>query len=214
MTIIEKVKNEKIIAIIRGISQDKILDTCKALYAGGVSMMEVTFNQSSPTGNEDTCNSIKAITEELGNEICVGAGTVMTVEQVELAVKAGAKYIISPNFDKAVVAKTVELGAAPMPGVLSPSEIVDAYNAGAVAAKVFPAGVLGLEYIKAIKAPVSHIPMIAVGGVDLDNVSDYMKAGCIGVGLGSSLVSNKLINEGNFAGLTELAKKFVEEVNK
>lgn len=98
MTLIERINKYKLIAIVRGIDQDKIIDTCNALYAGGISMIEVTFNQTSETGNEDTYNAIKQISSVMGSKISVGAGTVMTVEQVELAVKAGAEYIISPNF--------------------------------------------------------------------------------------------------------------------
>lgn len=213
MTIMERVEKERIIAIVRGISNDRILDTCKALVAGGVTMIEVTFNQSSPTGNKDTYEAIKLIANELKDDVCVGAGTVMTVEQVELAVEAGANYIISPNFDKEVVAKTKELGVAPMPGVLTPTEVVDAYKAGAVAAKLFPAGTIGLSYIKAIKAPISHIPVIAVGGVDVNNVSDFIKAGCVGVGVGSSLVNKELINNGKYEELSQLAKQFVNNAN-
>lgn len=213
MTIMERVEKEKIIAIVRGISSDRILDTCKALVAGGVTMIEVTYNQSSPTCNQDTYKAIKLIADELKDEVCVGAGTVMTVEQVVLSVKAGANYIISPNFDKDVVAKTVELGVAPMPGVLTPTEVVDAYKAGAVAAKLFPAGTIGLDYIKAIKAPISHIPVIAVGGVDVNNVGDFIKAGCVGVGVGSSLVNKGLINSGKYEELTELAKQFIVNAN-
>ncbi|WP_073340633.1 bifunctional 4-hydroxy-2-oxoglutarate aldolase/2-dehydro-3-deoxy-phosphogluconate aldolase [Clostridium grantii] len=210
MTIIERIKKDKIIAIIRGVQQEQIVDTCKALYAGGISMIEVTFNQSSLTGNEDTYNAVKSISDTLGNDICVGAGTVMTIEQVELAVKAGAKYIISPNFDCEVVAKSIELGVVPLPGVLTPTEIVEAYKAGAPAVKIFPIGKMGgVDYIEDIKAPISHIPLIAVGGVDLSNIGDYIKAGAIGVGLASNLVDKELINEGKFDELTELAKKFV-----
>ncbi|MGV8979737.1 bifunctional 4-hydroxy-2-oxoglutarate aldolase/2-dehydro-3-deoxy-phosphogluconate aldolase [Clostridium sp.] len=206
---INKIKENKIIAIVRGIDQDKILKTAEALYSGGISLVEVTFNQSSPNGNKETLDAIKSISVNLGDKICVGAGTVMTVEQVELAVKAGAKYIISPNFDKEVVAKTLELGAVSMPGVITPSEIADAYKAGANFIKIFPAGNFGADYIKSIKAPINHIPMLAVGGIDLNNLKEYMDTGIVGVGLGSSLVNKKLINEGSFDELTELAKKFV-----
>lgn len=212
MTVMERVEKEKIIAIVRGIGNDRILDACSAMVAGGVSMIEVTFNQSSPTGNEDTYNAIKNISDNLP-EVCVGAGTVMTEEQVELAFKAGAKYIISPNYDKEVVAKTLELGLVSMPGVLTPSEAADAYKQGASVAKMFPAGVLGLAYIKACKAPLSHIPMMAVGGVNVDNVGEFIAAGCAGVGVGSSLVNKTLINEGRYEELTELAKQFVANAN-
>lgn len=212
MTVLERVQKEKIVAIVRGVGSDKILETAEALADGGVTMIEVTFNQSSPTGNEDTYQAIKMISDNLSEKVCVGAGTVMTVEQVELAVKAGAKYIISPNFDRAVVAKTIELGAAAMPGVLTPTEIVDAYNAGATVAKIFPLANMGISYLKAIKAPISHIPVVAVGGVNLDNVAEFIEAGAIGVGIGSSLVNKQLINDGKFEELTELAKAFVAKV--
>lgn len=95
---------------------------------------------------------------------------------------------------------------------MTPTEIVNAYNAGAVAVKIFPIVSLGIEYIKAIKSPISHIPILAVGGVDLDNVGNYIRAGVIGVGIGSCLVDKKLINKGKFNEITELAKKFVNNV--
>ncbi len=205
---ISKIKEEKIIAIVRGIENDKIIETCKALSKGGVNLIEVTFNQSSETGLEDTYNAIKLISENL-EDVCVGAGTVMTIEQLEKAAEAGAKYIISPNFDKDIVHRTVELGLVSIPGVLTPTEITDAYKEGAHFAKLFPAGELGLNYIKAIKAPISHIPMLAVGGVNVDNINDFMKTGLNGVGVGSSLVNKNLINENKYEELTELAKKFV-----
>ncbi len=209
---INKIKENKIIAIIRGIDSDKIIKTAEALYAGGISLVEVTFNQSSMTGNQETFEAIQSISSELGDKICVGAGTVMTVEQVELAVKAGAKYIISPNFDKEVVDKTLELGAVSMPGVITPSEITEAYKAGASFVKIFPVDNFGPKYIKSIRSPISHIPMLAVGGIDVDNLKEYMATGIDGVGVGSSLVNKKMIDEGRFDELTELAKKFVSQL--
>ena len=211
--IVQTIKDHKIIAIVRGIETDKILDTGKALYEGGIVLIEVTFNQSSATCIEDTTTSIKLIADHMP-EICVGAGTVMTVEQAEGAIQAGAKYIISPNFDEDVVRRTIELHAISMPGVLTPTEITNAYKAGASFAKVFPSGTLGINYLKAIKSPISHIPMLAVGGVELDNVAEFMEIGLAGVGVGSSLVNKTLINEGRFNELTELAKKFVSRIKE
>ncbi len=211
--IIQTIKDHKIVAIVRGIDSDKILDTCRALYEGGIVLIEVTFNQSSATGNEDTAKAIKLISDNLP-EVCVGAGTVMTVEQTELAIDAGAKYIISPNFDRDIVKRTIDLKAISMPGVLTPTEITEAYKAGASFAKVFPAGTLGLGYLKAIMAPINHIPMLAVGGVDVDNIADFMAIGLTGVGVGSSLVNRTLINEGRFDELTELAREFVRRIKE
>src|SRR5665648_294898 len=209
-SIVETIRENKIIAIIRDISNEKIIDTCEALYLGGIKCIEVTFNQSSSTGNEDTYNAIKEITEKFGEKICVGAGTVMTEDQVELAIQAGAKYIVSPNFNKGIVAKSIELGAVSIPGVVTPTEIAEAYKAGASFVKIFPVGNFGVGYLKAIKSPLSHIPMLAVGGIDLGNVGDYMASGIDGVGIGSSLVHKTIINEGRFDELTELAKKIIK----
>lgn len=210
----EVIKQEKIIAIVRGIALKDIIPTCEALLAGGIKCIEVTFNQSSATGEQDTFNAIKNINDTLGEKVCLGAGTVMTERQVELAVEAGAKYIISPNYSKKVVAKTLELGAVSMPGVITPSEIADAYEQGASFAKIFPAGSFGASYIKSIRGPISHIPLMAVGGIDKDNFTDYMKVGMAGIGVGSSLVNIKLIEAGEFAELTQLASEFVQKMKE
>jgi len=212
MSIVEQINKNKIIAIIRGIEQDKIIEVCKALYIGGIRMIEVTFNQSSLTGNQETYEAISAIAKEFGDEVSIGAGTVMTIEQAELATSAGARYMISPNLNKDVVKRCIELGAEPIPGVLTPTEIVSAYNAGAKVVKIFPiARMGGSDYLKDITAPISHIPVIAVGGVEIDTVSDYINAGAIGVGLGSNLVDKTLIKENRFDELATLAESFVKK---
>ena len=204
----EIINANKVIAIMRGVAKEKAADAARALYEGGIKLVEVTFNQSSPTCIEDTTDSIKSIIDAMGDKMCVGAGTVMTVEQVQAAVNAGAKYIISPNTDREVIEETKKLGAISMPGAFTPSEAVSAYKMGADYVKLFPAGLLGIPYIKAIKAPISHIPLMAVGGIDADNLGDFLATGINGVGVGSSLVNLKLINAGKWDELTELAKKF------
>ena len=204
----EIINENKVIAIMRGVAKEKAADAARALNEGGIKLVEVTFNQSSPTCIEDTADSIKSIIAEMGDKMCVGAGTVMTVEQVRAAVDAGAKYIISPNTDREVIEETKKLGAISLPGAFTPSEAVSAYKMGADYVKLFPAGLLGIPYIKAIKAPISHIPLMAVGGVSADNLGDFLATGINGVGVGSSLVDLKLINAGKWDELTELAKKF------
>lgn len=207
----DEIKENKIIAIIRGVKPEDIAETAKALYDGGIRLMEVTFNQSSKNGEQDTYESIKAICENF-QDVYVGAGTVMTEKQVEIAHKAGAKYIISPNINLKVINKSLEFNMISLPGAFSPTEIVNAYEAGAEFVKIFPAGDLGLSYIKAIRSPISHIPLLAVGGVNHNNIKDYLSTGIDGVGVGSCLVNTKLIEEGKFDELTKLALKFTEAI--
>jgi len=210
---LEIIKKNKIVVVVRGVEENKIIDTCKALLKGGIKCIEITFNQSSPTCNEDTEKALKLIKEKFGEEICLGAGTVLTTEQVEVAVKAGAKYIISPNFDEEVVKRTKELNVVSMPAGITPSEIINCYKAGADVVKLFPLGKDPVSYIKAIKAPISHIPLSAVGGVNQNNIQDIMACGIGIVGLGSNLVDINLINESKYDEITSIAKKYVELAN-
>ena len=204
----EIINQNKVIAIVRGVEKDKIKDTAKALYDGGIRLIEVTFNQSSKTCIEDTVESIKAISKSVGGNICVGAGTVMTIEQTKAAIDAGAKYIISPNTDEAVIKETKRLGAVSIPGAFTPTEVVEAYKMGGDYVKLFPAGLLGTAYIKALIAPISHIPLMAVGGIDHHNLKEFLSTGIAGVGVGSSLVDKNLIKQEKWNELTLLAEKF------
>lgn len=208
--ILKKIKEGKIIAIVRGVSSDKIVALAQALYSGGIHFVEVTFDQSSEDASKDTLKAIAAIKKKLAGKVYPGAGTVMTVEQVKLAAKAGAEYMISPNVNEEVIRATKELGKISIPGAFTPTEVVSAYSYGADIIKLFPAGILGVNYIKAIRAPLKHIPMTAVGGVNSQNCVDFIKAGCIGVGCGGNLVSRKLVNEGKFEEITAIAKEYME----
>ena len=141
--------------------------------------------------------------------MCVGAGTVMTVEQVRQAAEAGAEYMISPNVDEEVIRETKRLGKVSIPGAMTPTEAAFAYKCGADIVKLFPAGLLGAAYIKAVKAPLKHIPVTAVGNVNVDNCAEFIKAGAVGVGVGGSLVSAKLVDEGRFDEITATAQAYV-----
>jgi len=209
---IECIAKNKIIAIARNVPLDKIISVGQALYDGGIRLIEVTFNQSSSSGMQDTKQAIKVLCDKFGDKLCIGAGTVMSVEQAQIAYDAGAKYLISPNVDVNVIKKTNDLGIVSIPGALTPSEIAIAYNAGAHFVKLFPAGTLGIDYIKAVMAPINYIPMLAVGGVDEKNIKDFLNIGLKGVGVGSNIVNNKLINEGKFEELTKLAKLFTQVI--
>jgi len=204
---IDMILDNKIIAIVRGISSSKILDTVKALKNGGIVCVEVTFDAKDEEMSKDTVKSISMIKENFGDSIAVGAGTVITQENVERAAKAGAEYIISPNTNELVIKETKKLGLISIPGATTPSEIIDAYNYGADIIKLFPAATLGLDYLKAISGPINHIPLMAVGGINRGNARMFIDAGCVGVGVGGNLVNRKLIEAGDFKAIEELSRE-------
>lgn len=212
--VLNKILESKIIAIVRGIPSEEVVSLAKALVKGGISCIEVTFDQSSEEKAQDTLKAISNIRQALGDRVCVGAGTVMTVEQVDAAVAAGAEYMISPNINAAVIARTKELGKISIPGAMTPSEVADAYELGADIVKMFPAGVLGCDYIKAVKAPLKHIPVTAVGGVNPANCADFIRAGAVGVGVGGNLVSPQYVKEGRFDEITAIARSYVDALNQ
>ena len=207
--LIEKIKEEKLIAIVRGIEADKCLKVADALYEGGFRLIEITFDQRKPETWAMTAEAITEIKKKYIGKMNVGAGTVVSQDLVDIAAAAGAEYMISPDVNIAVIKRTVEKGLISMPGALTPSEIMTAYNSGADFVKVFPAGNLGLGYLKAIMAPIGHVPMLAVGGVNEDNLRDYLEAGCCGAGIGGNLVNKKWVAEGEYDKITELAKRMV-----
>ena len=208
--VIKKIEEEKIISIIRGIAPDDAVKVAKALYDGGIKLVEVTFDQSNPDKFINTAIAIKAIKTAMGDKMCVGAGTVITKEQVDMAFDAGAEYIVSPDTDKKIIKRTVKKGMVSLPGAYTPSEAKKAVLAGADFVKIFPCS--SASYIKAIKAPLSHIKFLAVGGVSIDNASDFMMAGAVGIGVGGSLVNKDWVKNGDFNKITETAKKLVEMV--
>lgn len=210
--IISTTLEKKIIAIVRGIEPEKGLQTAQALYEGGIRMIEVTFDQKNPENWVKTTDMIRAIDRHFGGKVAVGAGTVTTPELVQLAADAGAKYIISPDAKEPVIRLTRQLGLVSMHGALTPTEITNAWDWGADFVKLFPLGSLGVGYLKAIRAPLSHIPLLAVGGVNTENVLQYLEAGCVGAGIGGNLVNAQYINNGEFEKITETARILVEKV--
>jgi 2-dehydro-3-deoxyphosphogluconate aldolase/(4S)-4-hydroxy-2-oxoglutarate aldolase len=204
----EKIIAGKVIAIVRGISEKDILPMVQALKDGGITCIEVTFSMSNPEKSAETLRSIRKIKEHFGEEITLGAGTVLTPEAVALAKEAGATYIISPNTDEAVIKETKRLGLVSVPGAVTPSEVYQAYCWGADIVKLFPAASLGLGYVKAVLGPLDGVPVAAVGGIDATNFQAFLDAGCVGVGVGGSLVNKKLIEAGDFHGITKLALEY------
>ena len=212
--LIELIKKEKLIAIMRGVYGEDAVRSAEALAKGGIRLMEVPFDQSMGDDQENTLNAIRRISKELGADVHVGAGTVMSPEQALWASDAGSEYMITPNMDPDVIRKTRDLKRVMISGALTPSEIADAWKYGSDFVKVFPAGNLGSSYIKAICAPLKHVPLMAVGGVNENNLKEFLKAGVCGFGIGGNLVNMDWIREGAFDKLTELAKVYRERVEE
>ena len=212
--VIQTIKDEKIISIVRGMNPQQTVEIAKALYEGGIKLIEVTFNQKCPEKFHETTDAIKAIREAMGDKMLVGAGTVTSVELVEMAAEAGALYMISPDMDEDVIRRTRELGLVSIPGAYTATEAKKAYNAGADFVKLFPCVGDAPAYVKALCAPFNHIPFLAVGGVNADNVAEFIKAGAKGVGVGSCLANKKWADEGRYDLITEEAKRFMKNLGK
>ncbi len=214
MTPLEVVKEKKIIAIVRGLPPRHMLNLGHALEEGGVCMMEVTYNQSAPETWADTAAAIEALAKEFGERLTVGAGTVICPEQVCMTYDAGGRYLVTPATQPEIIRMGKALGLGLFPGAFTPTEILAAYDAGADGVKVFPASALGPSYIKAVRAPLSHIPMLAVGGINEKNAADFLRAGCVGLGVGGNLVNKQWIAEGEWDKITALAKEYVKAVQE
>ncbi|WP_274364866.1 bifunctional 4-hydroxy-2-oxoglutarate aldolase/2-dehydro-3-deoxy-phosphogluconate aldolase [Paenibacillus thermotolerans] len=202
MDLLKRLTEEKIIAIVRGIPEEKADAAASALYEGGIRLIEVTMNTP---GALDFIRRWRKLFE---GSMLVGAGTVLDVEMAKAAVAAGAEYLVTPNVDEAVIRYGAANCAGVFPGAMTPTEIVQAWKHGAAAVKLFPTASLGAKYIQELQGPLSHIPLIATGGVDIGNMEQYAKAGAKGFGLGSSLLNKQWIQEGDFERLKSNAAEY------
>ena len=202
---------DKLIAICRGTDEGALLNLAAAIRDGGIRFIETTFQQEREDCVELAQRNIKALCGMPG--IIPGAGTVLSASQVRAAYEAGAKYIVSPNTDLAVIAETKRLGLVSIPGALTPSEIMAAHNAGADLVKLFPAAAMGLKYFKDLRAPLSHIGLVVTAGITLDNLGDYLKAGAFAAGISSPLCNRELIAAGNFDEIAHRARAFCHIAN-
>jgi len=181
MTTLEQILEHKIVAILRGCDPANIVEISQALYEGGIRLLEITLN------SPGALDGIERVAARFGDRMVIGAGTVLTVEEVKAAVGAGSRFVLSPSLDVDVIRVTRELGAVSVPGALTATEILTAYRAGANIVKVFPASV-GPAYFRDIRGPLPQIPLMATGGVNLENIREFGKAGVVAFGVGSALV--------------------------
>ena len=203
MTKLVELKQGKLVAVIRGARPDQIVPIARALNEGGIRTLEITVE------TPKVCELIDKVKEEFGDDIIVGAGTVLDPETARSVIKAGAEFIFSPTVNIETIKMAKRYGIISIPGALTPTEILTAYEHGADVIKVFPADALGVGYFKNLKGPLPHIPLMPTGGVNLDNLASFLKAGAVAAGIGGSLINpKKLLSEEDYTELEETAKKF------
>ena len=212
--IIKLIEEHKIIAIVRGVERENLIPLAKALYDAGIRFLELTYSADGKVSDEEMADRVKMLVDEFDGKMYFGSGTVLSEKQVELTKKAGGTFIISPDTYENVIRKTRELEMVSIPGALTPSEIQAAHRYGADFVKMFPMSNMGVSYLKAVKAPLSHIKLLVVGGVTLDNMGEFLDGGAAGFGIGTNFVDKKLIAEGRFDKITENAVEYVEAVKR
>lgn len=207
--VIREIENNKIIVIVRNVKREQLIDLAQAMYDGGIRLLEITYSAKGDVSDEETAQNIQILAERFRDRMFIGAGTVLNEKQVELTYKAGGQFVISPDTCPEVICKTRSFNMASIPGSLTPTEMQIAYKNGADFVKIFPITDLGTGYLKAVKAPLSHLKFLAVGGIDENNIRDYLEAGACGVGIGSNIVDKELLKNNDYAAIMSLAKKYV-----
>ena len=207
-TVIASIEQHKIIAILRGIPDDRLIPLAQALYRGGIRLLEVTYSADGSTPDTVIADRIRRLSACFAGRMHIGAGTVLTEQQVCLTKEAGGQFIISPDTRAVVIRKSAELGLVSIPGAFTPTEIAAARDLGADFVKLFPVTSLGPAYVKAVSAPLSHVKLLAVGGIDLSNLQAYLRAGVRGFGISSSLTDKTMIANEDWDGITRLAESY------
>jgi 2-dehydro-3-deoxyphosphogluconate aldolase / (4S)-4-hydroxy-2-oxoglutarate aldolase len=203
VNVIEFIKTHPIVAVIREATPDNIVPIVKALANGGVKVVEITAE------TPKVMTMIEMVSDELGDQVLVGAGTVLDPETARAAIMAGSKFIVSPSLNVETVKMTKRYGVVSIPGALTPTEILTAYEHGADMIKVFPANAFGPGYVKNIHGPFPYIPLMVTGGINPSNVNEYLGNGALAAGVGSNLVNpKKLLTEADYLTLTEKAREY------
>jgi 2-dehydro-3-deoxyphosphogluconate aldolase/(4S)-4-hydroxy-2-oxoglutarate aldolase len=201
---LERVLKTGLVAIIRADSGEQLVQVARALYEGGINVIEVTFTVP------DAVEVLSAVKKYLGQQILLGAGTVLDAETARAAFLAGAQFLVSPTVNLEVIKLALRYDKLVMPGAYTPTEILTAWEAGADVIKVFPAEIGGPPYLKALKGPLPQVRLMPTGGVNLQTLPDFIKAGACAVGLGSSLVEKSAIERGDMARIRDLARQYVD----
>ncbi|WP_094603676.1 KHG/KDPG aldolase [Sporomusa silvacetica DSM 10669] len=201
--VINAIEQTGIIAIVRGTKQTEILQIANALYDGGVRVIEVTCN------TPGYLDMIEALAAEMGKKMFIGAGTVLNPITAQLVIDAGAQFVLAPDLNPEVIRLMHEKCKLTIPGVATPTEIIQAHRLGVDVVKLFPAGALGVRYLKEIRGPLNGTAIIPVGGINMGNVAEFAQAGAFAVGVGGELIDKNAIAEGNYSVITDKAKNFI-----
>ncbi len=202
---LDKLKEEKIVSVIRADNIQDGMNLVDAIYAGGIKAIELTY--SIP----NVCDLIQQVINKYP-DCLVGVGSVLNVKQAKEAIKAGATYVVSPGYVEAVQKYCDKVGLIYMPGAMTVTEIIKSMENGNEITKLFPGDVLGINFIKSVKAPIPNAQLMVTGGVNLENINEWFAAGVSMVGIGSNLT--KLAKKGNYSDVTKMAKRYKEEIKK
>lgn len=205
---LDQLLDRAVVAIIRSSDASKLVDVAEALVAGGVSVMEVTFTV--PRAHL----VLEKVADRLGDRVLLGAGTVLDAATARIAILAGAEFIVSPIVSREVIACCRRYSKLSLPGALTPTEIMNAWEAGADIVKIFPSEVTGPAYLKAVHAPLPQVRLMPTGGVNLETAADYLRAGACALGIGGSLVESKTVAAGDFARIENLARQYMAIVRQ
>lgn len=208
---VQDLMEEKLVAIFRGVPTEKAADVAKALKEGGVKFFEVCFNQSSQDIKEEFKKQFEAVKQAVGEDGYVGAGTVLTVEQVDFVKEMGGEIIVSPCTDENIIRRAKELEMICIPGAMTPTEIQNAYAAGADVVKMYV--VEDPHYVQMLKGPLGHIPLQITCNVSTDTIPEFMKAGVKAFGT-KAMLPDAMVKAGDYAGIREKARQFVEAIRK
>jgi 2-dehydro-3-deoxyphosphogluconate aldolase/(4S)-4-hydroxy-2-oxoglutarate aldolase len=203
-----KVHSTGIIAVIRAASGELLADVAEALVAGGVEVMEVTFTV--PKAHQ----VLEQVSQRLGDRILLGAGTVLDPETARIALLSGAEFIVSPTVNVDVIKLCRRYDKLVLPGALTPTEVLTAWEAGADIVKIFPSDLTGPAYLKALAGPLPQVRMMPTGGVNLQTAAEFLKAGAFALGIGGSLVDPKAVAAGDLKKIETLARQYVEIVRQ
>ena len=205
---LNRVLHSRIVAVMRTPSGDALLDVAEALLAGGVDVMEVTFTVPGAV------RVLEQVADRLADRVLLGAGTVLDPETARAALLAGAQFVVSPSLNVDVIRLCHRYDKLVMPGALTPTEVVTAWEAGADIVKIFPADLGGPAYLKALHGPLPQVRLMPTGGVDLDTAESFLRAGACALGVGGSLVSAKAVKARDLGQIESLARKFVALVQQ